>query len=128
MAGAILVLFLFGTLLLFVSILLMSLLKIFPLLTSLLFVLLARYLPVWKHLWGGYHWVRMHILADKSADQEGRLRGAVLNNQHPGLLTTPILLSGCRFILFQSADDCRHYILHVHHFLVHGHSHTLLRE
>ena len=127
MAGAILVLFLFGTLLLFVSLSLIILTGS-VLLTSLLFVLIARHLPVWKHLWGRYHWVRVHLLVDKSTDQERRLCGAVLNNQHSGLLVAPFLQSSSRFLLFQSADDCRHSILHVHYHLVHCHCHPLLRE
>ena len=78
MAGAIFVLFLFGLLLLMVS--LAKVLHTTTLSDFAFILCVAWNLPIWQHLWSGLNRMRVHFPDDQSVDQKGSLRGALLND------------------------------------------------
>lgn len=118
MAGAIFVLFLFGALLLLVSVS-----KSFDHFSTLK---LERELSVRQYLRCGHNRLSLHLFHDKLADQERRLRRTLLNHQYSRLLTFAFLHLSRWLLLLQPTEPSRHCLLHHGYFVVNDHCHEVL--
>ena len=65
---------------------------------------------------------------DQLTDEKRRVRRAVHNNQHTGLLTASILLPSDRFAVFRAAKSIWNGILFVLHRMVDVDSDAIVRE
>ena len=129
MAGALLVLFIFGILLLLVSKnrSLVSPDRQTDSLTVFIFTV-ERNLSVWKYLRSWLVGVFLPLLTNQFANKKRRLRGALLDHKYPRILTSPILLLSIGSNLFRPEEHVWSDLLRNHHCMVDTHSHSLLRE